>query len=308
MDEFELIRRYFTRATSSNVRLGIGDDAALLDVIDTLAISTDALIEGHHFFSGVDPEALGHKALAVNLSDLAAMGATPLAFTLALGLPPARAADDAWLSAFAGGLYALAESFGCALIGGDTTASPVVMVTITVMGTVPAERAMKRSDARVGDDIYVSGRLGDASLALKKIRQGTALTPSLRASLERPTPRVALGVALRGIARAAIDISDGLTGDLPHILNASHVGASIFLEKLPCVAEARWHHVLAGGDDYELCFTAAPEQAWAVEQAAKQAQVTVTRVGTIDAEPGCRWLLHGEAQAFDLQGFNHFSV
>ena len=208
MNEFELIQRYFHWPTS-RIRLGLGDDCALLDAPGTLAISTDTLVEGRHFFADVDPYALGHKALAVNLSDLAAMGATPLAFTLALTLPPARAQNAAWLQAFSAGLRALAEQHQCELIGGDTTAG-ALSITITVIGRVDPAQALRRSRAQVGDDIYVSGTLGGAALALQQIQTGSAVDAALRKKLEQPTPRVALGQALLGIAHSAIDLSDGV--------------------------------------------------------------------------------------------------
>src|SRR5574337_689716 len=228
MNEFELIERFFTRRARS-AALGVGDDCALLTPRPgmQLAISCDMLVQGQHFFADTDPEGLGHKALAVNLSDLAACGARPLAFTLALALPRA---DDAWLAAFSAGLYALADAHGCELIGGDTTAGPLA-ICITVFGEVPAGQALLRSGAHAGDDVYVSGTLGDARLALQALTgrlalDGAALATA-RARLEQPTPRVALGLALRGVASAAIDVSDGLVGDLGHILAASGVGACV---------------------------------------------------------------------------------
>ena len=238
MGEFELIRRFFTRPTPRAV-LGVGDDCALLQPAPgmQLAISTDMLVAGRHFFADTDPHRLGHKALAVNLSDLAACGARPLAFTLALSLPTANAA---WLEPFAAGLLALADTHGCELIGGDTTQGPL-NICITVLGEVPAGRAPRpgqpatqallRSGARAGDDVYVSGTLGDARLALEALLGHIALPDHVLAAarlrLEQPTPRVALGLALRGIASSAMDVSDGLLGDFGHILKASGVGACI---------------------------------------------------------------------------------
>ena len=232
MGEFELIERYFKRPARQAV-LGVGDDCAILQPAPgtQLAISCDMLVEGRHFLSTVDPRLLGHKALAVNLSDLAACGAKPLAFTLALALPRA---DDAWLAPFSQGLLALADAHGCELVGGDTTQGPL-NICITVFGEVPVvngqSQALLRSGARAGDDVYVSGTLGDARLALEALR-GTLSLPlevlaQARQRLERPTPRVALGQALRGVASAALDISDGLLGDLRHILQASGVGATL---------------------------------------------------------------------------------
>lgn len=226
MGEFDLIARYFTRPARKAV-LGVGDDCALLAPAPgmQLAVSSDMLVEGRHFFPGVDPEALGHKALAVNLSDLAACGARPLAFTLALALPRV---DEPWLAAFARGLLRLADEHGCELVGGDTTQGPL-NICITIFGEVPPGQALLRSGAQPGDDLYVSGTLGDARLALEALL-GHVQFPAetlARARLERPTPRVALGQALRGVASSALDVSDGLLGDLGHILRASGVGACV---------------------------------------------------------------------------------
>jgi thiamine-monophosphate kinase len=321
--EFDLIRRYFSRP-GQRARLGVGDDCALFDVRGTLAISTDALIAGRHFFPEVDPNALGHKALAVNLSDLAAMGAQPLAFTLTLGLPTAQAQNPDWMQAFSNGLYALAQRYDCELIGGDTCASPVVLIAITIMGQVAPDLALCRSKARVGDDIYVSGCLGDAALALTQLQAGQPVAETLRQRLERPEPRVALGRALVGIAHAAIDLSDGLAGDLQHVLRASahatghDLGASIELEQLP-VSEhfaaashelsqrQKWHYQLAGGDDYELCFIAPASRREQVAQAAALAGVDVRRIGRIEHETGLRWHEHGQPVMLELQSFDHFT-
>ena len=247
MGEFDLIERFFkqkvapapanqARAATNSIVLGIGDDCALLQPAPgtQLAVSTDMLVEGRHFFADVDPSALGHKALAVNLSDLAAMGAEPLAFTLALALPPARAQDAPWLDAFSDGLLALAGAHGCALVGGDTTAGPL-NICITVFGQVPAGQALRRDGAQAGDELWVSGTLGDARLALGALRGEWSLPAAALAAarqrLERPTPRVALGRYLRGIATSCIDVSDGLVGDVGHILKASGVGAVIETHK-----------------------------------------------------------------------------
>ena len=228
MGEFDLIARYFTRPVRK-AALGVGDDCALLAPTPgmQLAVSSDMLVEGRHFFADVDPEALGHKALAVNLSDLAACGARPLAFTLALSLPRM---DEAWLAGFSRGMWALADAHGCELVGGDTTQGPL-NICITVFGEVPAGQALLRSGARPGDDIYVSGTLGDARLALEALLGHITLHADVlaraRQRLERPSPRVPLGLALRGVVSSAMDVSDGLLGDLSHILKASGVGASI---------------------------------------------------------------------------------
>ena len=328
MGEFDLIARYFTRPAARAV-LGVGDDCALLQPRPgtQLAISSDMLVEGRHFFSGVDPFTLGHKALAVNLSDLAACGATPLAFTLALALPRV---DEPWLDAFSRGLFALADAHGCELVGGDTTQGPL-NICITVFGEVPVangrSQALLRSGARAGDDIYVSGTLGDARLALDALR-GTLVLPAdllaqARLRLEQPTPRVALGQALRGVASAALDISDGLLGDLRHLLKASGVGATLdtsIATKLiaacdhPAYANGlislrkQLECVLAGGDDYELAFTAHMAAHGAVQAAAQRAGTPVTRIGRIDAEPGLR-LRDAQGRLLDGQfsSFDHFA-
>ena len=312
--------------------LGIGDDCALLTPApgQQLAISTDMLVEGRHFFADVDPAALGHKALAVNLSDLAAMGAQPLAFTLALALPPARAGDDAWMSALARGLFALADEHRCALVGGDTTAGPL-NICITVIGQVPTGQALRRDGARAGDDIWVSGTLGEARLALLALQGQLTLPPdrlaALRQRLERPTPRVALGTALRGIATSAIDLSDGLAGDLRHVLSASGVGAVLDAQALRAAgatsatsatgpahapsndAAQDLQRTLTGGDDYELLFTAAPAQREAVRAAGAASATAVTRIGRIEAAQGA-WLMdaQGGRQALsDFRSFDHFA-
>ena len=328
MGEFDLIAHYFTRPTPRAV-LGVGDDCALLQPAPgtQLAISSDMLVEGRHFFADVDPAALGHKALAVNLSDLAACGATPMAFTLALALPHV---DAAWLAPFSRGLLALADAHGCELVGGDTTQGPL-NICITVFGEVPVihgkSQALLRSGARAGDDVYVSGTLGDARLALEALRGNIALPAELlaqaRQRLERPTPRVTLGQALRGVASAAIDVSDGLLGDLQHILKASGVGATldtdVAIQLIAACAHTacakdlfslkeRLGYVLAGGDDYELAFTAPASMQGAVEAAARQAGTPVTRIGRIDAEPGLR-LVNGQGQALPngYASFDHFA-
>lgn len=326
MGEFDLIERYFKSASklSSIVDLGIGDDCALLAPAPSmqLAISSDMLVEGRHFLSTVSPEALGHKALAVNLSDLAACGAKPVAFTLALALPRV---DEAWLAGFSKGLLTLANQHGCALIGGDTTAGPL-NICITVFGHIPAGQALLRSGAKVGDDIYVSGLPGQARLALEAFRGNIALNEQdfalTRARMERPTPRVALGVALRSIASSAIDVSDGLLGDFSHILKASKLGAEIALDTIDSIAlhadylpaNSRFDSkflrkmILAGGDDYELVLTAAPAQREAVQIAASSAQTQITRIGRMQAEHGLRLLeANGDFVANDFASFDHFS-
>ncbi len=325
MGEFDLIARYFQRPVR-RAALGGGDDCALLRVAPghLLAVSSDMLVQGRHFLPNADPLDLGHKTLAVNLSDLAACGAQPLAFTLALALPEA---SPAWLDPFARGLLALAQQHDCELVGGDTTSGPLT-ICITVFGEVPAGgaagQALLRSGARAGDDLYVSGNLGDARLALETLCGQWALPSAVldmaTPRLHRPTPRVALGRALRGVASAAIDISDGLLGDLGHVLKASGVGATVHADTLgslmACHGEAldgvvpRAHQLtcmLAGGDDYELAFTAAASQRDAVAVAAATSATPVTRIGTIDALTGTRVInARGEPIHGDWQAFDHF--
>jgi thiamine-monophosphate kinase len=299
MGEFDLIARYFKRPAKRSP-LGVGDDCALLAPAHgmQLAVSSDMLVEGRHFLATVDPARLAHKALAVNLSDLAACGAKPLAFTLALSLP---GVDEAWLAGFSRGLFALADAHGCELVGGDTTRGPL-NICITVFGEVPAGAALLRSAARVGDDIWVSGTLGDARLALEVFRGTLALPAEVfaaaRQRMEQPTPRVALGQALRGTASSAVDVSDGLVGDLGHILASSRVGATLDADAAVSVVSAAASSglgsdvlrtcALSGGDDYELVFTAAPSARAAVEQAGKESATRVTRIGRIEAEAGLR--------------------
>jgi thiamine-monophosphate kinase len=323
MTEFELIARYFDRPTH-RARLGVGDDCALLAprAGHELAVSTDMLVAGRHFLADADPAGLGWKSLAVNLSDLAAMGAEPVAFTLALALP---AIDEAWLTAFASGLFECAERFDCELVGGDTTRGPL-NICITVFGDVPAGGALRRDGARVDDDVWVSGEVGDAALALARTRSahgaGTsdlAIADGPRAALERPVPRIALGLALVGLATSAIDVSDGLAQDLGHVLAASKVGAMVIVDRLP-VSDAlaregddvRYHCALAGGDDYQLCFTAPPSRRDAVEAAARTSGTRVTRIGAIESGGALRFVDHHGADfrfpdGMSLRGFDHFA-
>jgi len=319
--EFDLIRRHFTRAAPAGM-LGVGDDCALLaPSAEATAVSTDLLVEGRHFFPDVDPRALGHKSLAVNLSDLAAMGAKPTAFVLGLALPRV---DDAWLSAFAGGLFALADAQGCPLVGGDTTRSDAgTTLSITIFGTVPAQAALRRSGARPGDDLWVSGTLGDADLALRlllgepevPVADRAAVLAVTRRALEWPEPRVALGLALRGLASAAIDISDGLLQDVGHVLAASGCGARLCADDVPvssavAALPAGWRRrcALGGGDAYELCFTAPPEARARVAEAAARAGVAVTRIGTAQAGAGLHVVDADGTPVPDLPraGFDHF--
>ena len=320
LSEFSLISRYFTRPPRQNSRavLGVGDDCALLQPASGLqtAISSDMLVEGRHFFPGADARLLGHKCLAVNLSDLAAMGAQPVAFTLALALP---SVNEPWLAAFSEGLFALADQHGCELIGGDTTKGPLT-ICITIFGDVPLGQALRRDSAQPGDDIWVSGSLGDARTALAGYRKEIALTDADLAAagirMHAPTPRVALGINLRGIAHAAIDISDGLAGDIAHILARSSLGATLEVDALPAgpvlsrqPLALRRSYTLSGGDDYELCFTAPPDRRDAVVAAARQAGCTVTRVGTMEAARGLRLIdAAGAPLMLALHGFDHFST
>ena len=316
LGEFDLIARYFTRAPK-RAALGIGDDCALLAPLPTgqqLAISCDMLVEGRHFLSTVAPDRLGHKALAVNLSDLAACGAAPVAFTLALSMPRV---DEDFLAGFSRGLFALADAHDIELVGGDTTAGPL-NICITVFGVVPEGQALLRSGARAGDELWVSGTLGDARLALEAFR-GSVLLPgaafdAVRLRMECPTPRVALGQALRGVASSAIDLSDGLVGDLGHVLARSGVGATVDADGLPrsAVLDAmpralQLECMLAGGDDYELLFSAAPSRENDVRAAAERAAVAVTRIGRIEAAPGLRTVDgRGVALGQRFASFDHF--
>ncbi len=317
LGEFELIERFFTRPARRAV-LGVGDDCALLASQPGMhwCVSSDMLVEGRHFLGTVAPQRLGHKALAVNLSDLAACGAEPLAFMLALALPRA---DEVFLQGFAEGLWALADRHGIELVGGDTTAGPL-NICITVIGQVPAGQALLRSGARAGDELWVSGTLGDARAALEAFRgtldlDGDAFT-RLRRAMEQPEPRVALGRRLRGIASSAIDVSDGLLGDLGHVLRRSGVGARLNLDALPRSAQlaalpaaVQQECLLHGGDDYELLFTAAPARREAVLAAAREAGVEVSCIGRIEAGPALVVTDgRGQALAVERGGFDHFKT
>ncbi|MES2103093.1 MAG: thiamine-phosphate kinase [Pseudomonadota bacterium] len=327
LSEFDLIKHYFARHSYSaagadpRIGLGIGDDCALLNPSPgmQLAISSDMLVSGRHFFPDADPAMLGHKCLAVNLSDLAAMGAKPLAFTLALSLPEA---NPDWLAPFSAGLLALADHYQCALIGGDTTKGPL-NICITVFGEIPPGLALRRDAAKVGDDIWVSGTLGDARLALAGywkehpglIRMDDDEHTQAALRMHHPSPRVELGLALRGIAHAALDISDGLAGDLGHILERSGVGAVLQLDALPAgpvlakqALEIRRQYTLAGGDDYEICFTAPASKRSEVIAAGAASNTAVTRIGSIEQAGGLRLLdADGKPVSIDIQSFDHFT-
>lgn len=316
LTEFDLIQRFFTRSTPNAV-LGVGDDAALVQVNEhmELAISTDMLVSGTHFFADTDPFLLGHKALAVNLSDMAAMGAQPRWTILALSLPEA---SEVWLEKFSAGFFSLANEHHVSLIGGDTTQGPL-NICVTILGEVPRGKALRRSNAKAGDDIWVSGKLGDAALALAHLQEQVQLTDteflSCVPSLHQPTPRVSLGLALRNIAHSTIDISDGLLADLGHILKASHVGAEIFFSALPISSAMQSMHdkkliqqfALAGGDDYELCFTAPKTQRTKIEKLSLRMNLPLTPIGHITEASGC--VVHaqnGQPIYLEKSGYDHF--
>jgi len=314
-NEFDLIERIRARAaTRPDVILGIGDDAALLQVPagHELAVTTDTLIAGVHFPADTAAQDIGWKALAVNLSDLAAMGAEPAWISLALTMPEP---DAEWLDDFLDGFCELADEHRVALVGGDTTHGPLAM-TITAHGLVPAGLAIRRDGAGVNDDIWVTGTIGDATGALSQWRGNALMSAKLRYRLDRPTPRIAAGIALRGLASAAIDISDGLLADLGHVMRRSGAGAELDLGRLPTsrtLAEhfpddaERWRLQLSGGDDYELCFTAAPAHALEIEQAMAACETSATVIGRITRETGLR-LRTPEGEDFEpgASGYLHF--
>jgi thiamine-monophosphate kinase len=317
MDEFAIIRRHFQALLpgSADVLLGVGDDCALLQPPpgEELALTTDTLVAGRHFDPQVRAESIGWKSLAVSLSDLAAMGARPRWFVLALTLDQA---EESWLAAFAQGLKAVAAPAGTALVGGDMTKGPL-SITITAIGTVPSGKGLRRSGAKPGDAVCVTGTLGDAALAreLGLATQCARFDPDrefLKARLNRPSPRLAAGHNLRGLAHAAIDLSDGLAGDLRHILEESWVGAEIRADRLPR-SEAFQHLAppdsglalqAAGGDDYELCVCIPQER---LAEARRKLDVPLTEIGRITREPGLRWVdASGGPLALDLQAYRHF--
>lgn len=317
--EFELIARYFAGLTpaGADVSLGIGDDAAVVEppAGQRVVVTTDTLVSGTHFLPTAAAVDIGHKALAVNLSDLAAMGADPRWFLLALTLP---SPDEPWLAELARGLATLAGRHEVALIGGDTTRG-ALSLTITALGLLPAGVSpLRRDGARVGDRIYVSGTLGDAALALvgQQRREPAPREPaaaSVQERLDRPTPRVGLGRGLRGLASAAIDVSDGLAADLGHILEASGVGASIAVDRLPLSTAFRtldpgnWRLAVSGGDDYELCFTVPAERGAELRAVTAGLDMPVTWVGTIEAAPGLRWLGANGVEPPLRAGYSHFA-
>jgi thiamine-monophosphate kinase len=316
--EFDIIRRYFTRPVKRAL-LGVGDDCALIAAEPgaVLAVSTDMLVEGQHFLAGADANQLGHKALAVNLSDLAAMGAVPRYATLALALPEA---DESWLAQFTQGFFRLADAFGVELIGGDTTRGPRNLC-ITVIGAVPPELALRRDGARAGDEVWLSGCTGDAALALAHLSarvhlSDVALAHCL-ARLHTPVPCVALGLALRGLATSAIDVSDGLVADLGHIGERSGVAIELRYADVPrsralaaCADERLAREcLLAGGDDYELAFTASPDSRGRVAAVAAELGLALTRIGTVSAgEPGLVSVYDAAGKIMQIasKGYDHF--
>lgn len=316
MDEFELIRRYFSSDTAvrDDVALGVGDDAALLRVPEgmELAVTTDCALPGVHYPTHLDAAAVGHRALAANLSDLAAMGAEPAWLLLALTLPMV---DEAWLAAFSGGFRALARRYRAALVGGNIARGPL-NITVTAQGLVPHGQGLRRGGAKPGDRVYVTGHLGDAAAGLKLILAGKAeKDDECVLHFTHPEPRVAAGVALRGRASACIDISDGLLADLGHLLEASGVGATILTARLPVSKRLVALHgreggeklALTGGDDYELCFTAPPEKQQELEQKVAATGCTVTCIGSIDVEPGMRIMeASGHGLTPTVLGYKHF--
>lgn len=318
MNEFALIRRYFSSAglARADVALGIGDDCAVLNPPPgmRIALTTDTLNAGIHFPAATDPDAIGYKSLAVSLSDLAAMGATPAWFSLSLSLP--EVSED-WLAGFSQGLYALAQQHEMQLIGGDTTRGPL-SIGITALGFLPADKALTRAGARAGDRIYVTGTLGDAALALAVLRREVTLAaehhPHVFAKLNRPQARVSEGTLLRDLASACIDISDGLVADLGHVLAASGVGARVDVRRLPIsdayrsvVADCGWAPALTHGDDYELCFTLPAAQQPAFERLLPRFACGVTHIGDIEAEPGLRLFdATGPVALPARAGFDHF--
>jgi thiamine-monophosphate kinase len=333
LGEFDLIQRFFKTQSEAmlaidpgSVTLGIGDDCALIkaDHHEEIAITSDMLVSGRHFFADANPEWLGWKALAVNLSDLSAMGAKPLGFTLALSLPKA---DPSWLEAFSKGLFTIANRYACPLIGGDTTAGPL-NICITAFGGIPKEKAIRRSGALDGDDIWVSGTVGDARLTLAALRHEMTLARTdleeIQARMHQPTPRVELGIALRTIANSALDISDGLLGDLKHILQQSNKDAEVFLDRLPKSAtllkqsvDLQNQYAASGGDDYELCFTAPASQREAIEKISADLHLPLTQIGCIkpmqQSSPEIKLInssgatLNPEETKRLLQSFDHFA-
>lgn len=315
--EFNIIAEYFTRPTSHTI-LGVGDDAALISLATgmELAISADMLVAGTHFFHDADPYQLGWKSLAVNVSDMAAVGAKPKWATLAIALPEI---NHAWLAEFSRGFFACADAFNVDLIGGDTTRGPLT-ISVQIMGEVPNGQAIKRSGAKIGDDIWVSGQLGNAALGLAHLQgklklEGDALQASIQA-LQSPTPRAALGLALRSVATSCIDVSDGLLADLGHILKASHLGATLHLDSIPChdflkerlKESAYQQYLLAGGDDYELCFTAPTLARETIFHLAQQLNLPLSLIGVTNETLNLQVIDAGlNIISTARKGFDHFT-
>ena len=333
LGEFDLIQRFFKAGADAMhpndekvIALGIGDDCALLKPAagEEIAITSDMLVEGRHFFMNANPELLGRKALAVNLSDLAAMGAKPIGFTLSIALPNV---DIAWLEAFSKGLFAVANQYSCPLIGGDTTAGPLT-ISITAFGSIPSGKAIRRSGAKVGNDIWASGTIGDARLALAALRHEITLPESdlkqIEHRMHNPTPRVELGMTIRELASAALDISDGLLGDLHHILKQSQVSAKVFLDQIPKSEtlqkqseDIQNQFAASGGDDYEICFTAPTEKRDVIDEISTALNLPLTRIGSITEKVGAAeklslfnkngGLLDETKSAALLKSFDHFA-
>ena len=333
LGEFDLIQRFFKAGADAMhpndekvIALGIGDDCALLKPAagEEIAITSDMLVEGRHFFMNANPELLGRKALAVNLSDLAAMGAKPIGFTLSIALPNV---DIAWLEAFSKGLFAVANQYSCPLIGGDTTAGPLT-ISITAFGSIPSGKAIRRSGAKVGNDIWASGTIGDARLALAALRHEITLPESdlkqIEHRMHNPTPRVELGMTIRELASAALDISDGLLGDLHHILKQSQVSAKVFLDQIPKSEtlqkqseDIQNQFAASGGDDYEICFTAPTEKRDVIDEISTALNLPLTRIGSITEKVGAAEklslfnkngdLLDETKSAALLKSFDHFA-
>ena len=312
--EFDLIQQYFTR-TARHSDLGVGDDAALISVSSgaQLTISADMLVAGTHFFHDAAPYNVGWKALAVNVSDMAAMGAQAKWATLAIALP---IVDETWVAEFARGFFACADAFNIDLIGGDTTRGPL-NISVTIMGEAPKNQSLKRSGAQVGDDIWVSGELGSAALGLAYLENKIVLKNELALclnALHRPMPRIALGLALRGIATSCIDVSDGLLADLGHILKSSNCGATVSLEQIPCIAYLKnnldnpqiQEFLLAGGDDYELCFTAPKSKRDEINLLSKQLKLPISRIGSTLMDIGLQTNYKDKNITLIKQGFDHF--
>ncbi|WP_180172282.1 thiamine-phosphate kinase [Acinetobacter sp. YH12023] len=305
MAEFSIIDTYFNRHSSSAVDLGVGDDSALLTPPpqQQLVICADTLVAGRHFPLDTNPHAIGWKSVAVNLSDIAAMGAKPHSILLALSLPQI---DHEWLKGFSQGLYDCCDQFGVSLIGGDTTQSPHLTISVTALGWVDIGKAVTRSGAQVGDFICVSGQVGDAAYGLQHLGH------PLQKRLDYPTPRCQLGQQLKGLAHSMIDVSDGLAQDLGHILYASKVGAEIELDQLPIddhvkqlQQESQWQYALAGGDDYELCFTISPQNYQKLLQL--KLDVNISKIGQITPNLGIRYNNHGVDQVIKFKGYQHFA-